>query len=325
MARSQKGPRRGGGNRRYRKLEQAVTWALSAESILFLLYLGCNRFGATWLSTVLAVVMAAGAVLGLVYLYLTRELTRPRSRWMTGGFGAVLLCLALSSFLHFSVPEMPAPGGGPVAPAETQSAAWNIGWPLSQTEETAPQAEENTFIWNKDNDPDIKSGSLKVRLDGARIIEAPADLPGQFVMIDGAGGYDEGDGPDYQRIFNEGEGFLVVVDVTFENIDAVLITKDEVDAERKPFFADDPYTFDASYDLKLALLQFKRQGFYDNLYIGYTEDPLSFRIEPGEQISMTVGFVVENTHDGKTVDRTQLMLCDRPDEYGFIGLLKFDK
>ena len=101
---------------RYREMERYMTYALIGESVLFVLYLICAGFGVVWLKIVLGVVGILVALLGGAYLYLTGELLRPRSRWMSAGFAAVLLCLLLSLILNYPSPN---PAKAPKGSAST--------------------------------------------------------------------------------------------------------------------------------------------------------------------------------------------------------------
>ena len=86
---------------RYAALEHLMTMALIADGILFLLYLIFAACGVIWLKVILAicVFLISGAALAL--LYMTKELLRRRSLWMTTGAAAALACLLFSLILNF--------------------------------------------------------------------------------------------------------------------------------------------------------------------------------------------------------------------------------
>ena len=86
---------------RYKELEQLMTVALIASAILFVLYLICAIAGILWLKVVIAVITLLFCLAALAFLYLTKELLRQRSLWMTTGFLSVLLCLVVSLILNF--------------------------------------------------------------------------------------------------------------------------------------------------------------------------------------------------------------------------------
>ena len=71
---------------RYREMEQFMTYFLIGDGVVFLLFLLASAFGVTWLKVI-------------------RELLRPRSRWMSIGFAAVLLCLLVSLLLRYPGPD----------------------------------------------------------------------------------------------------------------------------------------------------------------------------------------------------------------------------
>ena len=86
---------------RYKEMEQLMTVALIASAVLFVLYLICAIAGIVWLKVVIAVITILFCLAGLAFLYLTKELLRQRSLWMTTGFLSVFLCLVVSLILNF--------------------------------------------------------------------------------------------------------------------------------------------------------------------------------------------------------------------------------
>ena len=86
---------------RYQELEQLLTVALIADVIIFVLYLVIAGAGILWLKILLAVVDLLLAVAGLGFLYLTKELTKQRSLWLSCGFFSVLVCTLVSLILAF--------------------------------------------------------------------------------------------------------------------------------------------------------------------------------------------------------------------------------
>lgn len=86
---------------RYQAMEQNMIYVLSAIFILFLLYLIVSALSILWLKIVLSVLIIPACVLCLVFLYLTNELLRPRSIWMTTAAGSILICHIVSLFLQF--------------------------------------------------------------------------------------------------------------------------------------------------------------------------------------------------------------------------------
>ena len=89
---------------RYKILEQKMTYTLLGDLGLFLLYLLFSGMGIIWLKVILAIFCGVLSVSILGYLYLSQELLRPRSLWMTTGAGAIALCLLISLLLNYPAP-----------------------------------------------------------------------------------------------------------------------------------------------------------------------------------------------------------------------------
>ena len=92
-------------SKRYRTMERYMTYALLTDTILFLLYLLFSGIGVIWMKVILSVLIALQSVLCLVFLYISKELLRPRSLWMSVGAAAILLCLLFSLILNFPSPN----------------------------------------------------------------------------------------------------------------------------------------------------------------------------------------------------------------------------
>lgn len=86
---------------RYKEFERAMTATLFGNTIVFILYLIAAGAGIPWLKILTAVVSLAVPALGLVMLYANRELTKPRSLWMSCGFFAILCCTLASLILAY--------------------------------------------------------------------------------------------------------------------------------------------------------------------------------------------------------------------------------
>lgn len=97
---------------RYREMERFMTYFLAGDGVVFLLFLLASGLGVTWLKVITALLCIGVSALGIGYLYLSGELLRPRSRWMTVGFAAVLVCLLFSLILRYPSPD-PATGKKP--------------------------------------------------------------------------------------------------------------------------------------------------------------------------------------------------------------------
>lgn len=89
---------------RFKELEKAMTVFLLAITVIFILFLIISGCGIIWLKVILAIITALACILCLVYLYMTRLLTQPRSLWMTTAAAAILVCLFFSLVLNFPSP-----------------------------------------------------------------------------------------------------------------------------------------------------------------------------------------------------------------------------
>ena len=90
---------------RYNQLQQIIGLALLGAFVLFIFYLIAAGNEIIWLKVVLSIFIFLICAACLAYLFLTRELLRPRSIWMTLAAGAIALCLLLSLILHFPCPN----------------------------------------------------------------------------------------------------------------------------------------------------------------------------------------------------------------------------
>ncbi len=86
---------------RYQQMEQFMTKALITNAAAFVLYLIFAGAGVVWLQVILAIVSILVSVGGLVFLYLSQELLRQRSLWLSAGFFSLLVCLLASLILAF--------------------------------------------------------------------------------------------------------------------------------------------------------------------------------------------------------------------------------
>lgn len=90
---------------RYRQMERYMTYALIADAALFLFYLLFAGLGVVWLKAITAVLAIVLSAACLAYLYISRELLRRRSLWMTVGAAAVIVCIVISLLLNFPSPN----------------------------------------------------------------------------------------------------------------------------------------------------------------------------------------------------------------------------
>lgn len=88
----------------YKELELYLTCALIADAVLFILYLIVAACAIIWLKVITAFLSMALAALIIYYLYVSKELRRQRSLWITVGAGSVFLCTLMSLVLNFPCP-----------------------------------------------------------------------------------------------------------------------------------------------------------------------------------------------------------------------------
>ena len=94
---------------RYKKLESAITAALCVDAAFFLAYLIFAGIGMVGMKVVTAIFcfLISGAV--LYFLFVTRELLRRRSFWMTVAATCIIVCLLFSLILKFPAPKFTLP------------------------------------------------------------------------------------------------------------------------------------------------------------------------------------------------------------------------
>ena len=90
---------------RYKIMERYMTFALCLDAILFILYMIVAGNGIIWLKVILTLLCLALSGALLWFLYVTRELLRQRSLWITVGAGAIAICLLFSLLLNFPSPN----------------------------------------------------------------------------------------------------------------------------------------------------------------------------------------------------------------------------
>ncbi len=100
--------------KRYRQFERIMGIALLADAGLFVLFLIFAGMGSFWPKAIAAVLAVLLASCCLCYLYITKEIFKRRSLWMTVGAAAIILCIFASVLLNY-------PSGTAVdKPAETK-------------------------------------------------------------------------------------------------------------------------------------------------------------------------------------------------------------
>ena len=103
-------------NNRYKEMDALMTKVLIADAGIFVLYLLFSGLGIVFLKVVFAILGLGLSGLCLGFLYLTNELLRKRSLWMTAGAAAVIICILVSLIANY-----PSPDPLKSAPKETAS------------------------------------------------------------------------------------------------------------------------------------------------------------------------------------------------------------
>lgn len=89
---------------RYGQMRRNMSFILIGDLLFFILYLLGAGNGVVWLKVLCAVITLLASALILCYLYLTQELFRKRSLWMTVAAGAIAFCVLYSLVLNFPSP-----------------------------------------------------------------------------------------------------------------------------------------------------------------------------------------------------------------------------
>ena len=94
---------------RYKKMEAMLTVIICLDAVIFLGYLifaGIGLLGLKIITAILSIVIS-GCV--LYFLFVTKELRRKRSLWMTYAAACILLCILVSLILNFPAPRFTLP------------------------------------------------------------------------------------------------------------------------------------------------------------------------------------------------------------------------
>ena len=89
------------GTKRYKVIEQYVTYGLIAECFLFVVYLLFAAQNILFFKFLTATLIFCLSGLCLWVLFVNNELTRQRSLWMTCGASAIIVCLFVSLITNF--------------------------------------------------------------------------------------------------------------------------------------------------------------------------------------------------------------------------------
>lgn len=85
----------------YQQFERQLTFALIGCAVVFVLYLIFAALGIIWLKVITAIIAILLPCLCLVFLYMTQELLKQRSLWLTTGFLGIFLCTLVSLIANF--------------------------------------------------------------------------------------------------------------------------------------------------------------------------------------------------------------------------------
>lgn len=91
--------------KRYQKMQYMMCGALALDLVLFIVYLIAAGNGIVWLKVIIAILAILLSLLCLAYLYLTKEILRQRSLWMSVMAAAITICLLFSLILNFPSPN----------------------------------------------------------------------------------------------------------------------------------------------------------------------------------------------------------------------------
>lgn len=91
--------------KRYKENERIWIYGLLADAGIAVLYLLMAGLGVVWLKWTLAIAAILLSAAGLASLYLTGELRRQRSLYLTAGYGAVIVVILFSLILNYPSPN----------------------------------------------------------------------------------------------------------------------------------------------------------------------------------------------------------------------------
>ena len=90
---------------RFKVIEKYLTIAILAETLFFILFLIFAGVGNTGLKVFFAVMSLLHAIAILAFLYLRKEMFRPRCLWMSLASAAVVLLVLMALILNFPSPK----------------------------------------------------------------------------------------------------------------------------------------------------------------------------------------------------------------------------
>ena len=90
---------------RFKEFELFMTFALGIDAVLFVFYLIFAGLGIIWLKVILLLLVLAVSGYILWSLYMSRELLKQRSLWMSVGAVAIIVCMLFSLILNYPSPN----------------------------------------------------------------------------------------------------------------------------------------------------------------------------------------------------------------------------
>lgn len=90
---------------RYAFMERVMCIILAVLLVLFVIFLIASGCGISWLKGITSILTILTSLLCLAYLYLTHELLRSRSLWISTAFAGILICVVFSLILQFPCPK----------------------------------------------------------------------------------------------------------------------------------------------------------------------------------------------------------------------------
>ena len=99
----------GAKQKHYKKMEATLTAVLCLDTVIFLAYLIFAATGLLGLKVVTAILSILISGFVLYVLFVTKELLRKRSLWMTYAATCILLCIFVSLILNFPAPRFTLP------------------------------------------------------------------------------------------------------------------------------------------------------------------------------------------------------------------------
>ena len=94
---------------RYKKMEFFITVALCADAVIFLAYLIFAGMGLIALKIAAAVLCVVISGAALYQLFVSHELLRRRSLWMSLAAACIIVCILISLILNFPSPPYVIP------------------------------------------------------------------------------------------------------------------------------------------------------------------------------------------------------------------------